>query len=154
MSAAQTAGTVLRFPGGEHIPQTLPAETLVAHALEWHRVAQMHHFSARVAIARGDFDLAVSQLVHEHGKVVQALALMKEARGLPAGKRQLELAALQLVLSAVNDELAFLPGVTADDTANALEDAAERIDNVQARLLTMADGYRSNADADRDESPE
>ena len=30
----------------------------------------------------------------------------------------------------------------------------ERVDNVQARLLTMADGYRSNAYADHDESPE
>lgn len=154
MSAVQVAGTLLRFPGGEHIAPESTSEALTAQALEWHRVAQEHHFRARVAIARRDYDAAVSELVHEHGKVVQALAIMKEARGLPRGKRALELAALQLVLGAVGDELAFLPGVTADDTANTLEACVERVDNVQARLQNLADGFRSTADSNRDESPE
>ena len=124
MSAVQVAGgKLLQFPGGDHFAPELPAEKLTAQALEWHRIAQMHHFNARIAMARGDFGAAANELVHEHGKVLQALAIMKELRGLPLGKRALELQALQLVLSAVNDELAFLPGVTAEDTADYLRDA-------------------------------
>jgi hypothetical protein len=147
MSAAQIAGLLLSFPGGEHIPQTPSSAVLVAQAKEWCALAAEHHFGARVALARGDLDAAVKHLVHEHGKVLQAIAIVKEARGLPIGKRALELEALQLVLSAVGDELAFLPGVTADDTAKTLEAAAERVDNVQARLLGMAEGYRSNSES-------
>jgi hypothetical protein len=154
VSAEQIAGTLLRFPGGEHITPAPTQDALVEQARDWHRIAQMHHFNASVALARGDLAAAVNEMVHERGKIDQALAIAKEARGLPRGKRALELAALQLVLGAVNDELAFLPGVTADDTAKSLEDAAERVDNVQARLLNMAEGYRSAAASDRDESPE
>lgn len=159
MQAANNAslpatGTVLRFPGGEHLTPVPTSEDLTAQALEWHRLAQMHHFSARVSMARGDVDAAVQELVHERGKLDQALAIMKEARGLPRGKRQLELAALQMVLDAVNGELGFLPGASAEETARSLEDAAERVDHVQARLLTMAEGFRSNATNDRDESSE
>lgn len=145
---------MLRFPGGEHVPPTPSPETLTGQALEWHRLGQLHHFNARVAIARGDLDTAVSELTHEHGKVLQALAIMKEARGLPRGKRQLELAALQLVLGAVTDELAFLPGAKPDATARALEDSAERLDNAQSRLLTMAEGFRLEAEGSRDEASE
>lgn len=154
MSAAQQIGTLLRFPGGEHVTPVPTTEALTAQAIEWHRLGQLHHFNARIAIARGDLNTAVAELTHEHGKVLQALAIMKEARGLPRGKRQLELAALQLVLGAVSDELGFLPGVTPDASARSLEDAAERVDHVQARLLTLADGFRSNAASERDEASE
>ena len=154
MSAAQVAGTLLRFPGGGHVAPTPSSEALIEQAREWHQLAAMHHFNVRMAMARGDIDTAVNELVHEHGKVLQVLSLVKEARGLPRGKRALEFEALQLVLSAVGDELAFLPGVTAGDTANTLEAAAERVDNVQARLLSMAEGFRSNEQTELDEGSE
>lgn len=154
MSAAQVAGTLLRFPGGELIAQKPSVETLVQQAKEWNAIAQDHHFGARVAIARGDYAAAVKHLIHEHGKILQAIAILKEASGRPRGKRQLELMALQLVLSAVGDELGFLPGVTADDTANTLEACVERVDNVQARLQNLADGFRSSGASERDESSE
>jgi hypothetical protein len=155
VSAAQVAGgTVLRFPGGGHVTPVPTTDELIDQAREWHRLAQLHHFQAGVALARGDVDLAVQEMTHERGKLDQALAIAKEARGLPRGKRQLELAALQLVLGAASDALGFLPGATADATARSLEDAAERIDNVQSRLLTLAEGFRLNAAGERDEASE
>jgi len=147
VSAAQVVGALLRFPGGEHIPQPPSEEALVAQAKEWGELAATHHFGARIAIARGDYSAAVNHLVHERGKIDQMIAIMKEARGLPTGKRALELEALQLVLGAVKDEFAFLPGVTGDDTANTIEAAAERVDNIQARLLTLAEGFRHNTES-------
>lgn len=154
MSAAQVTGTLLRFPGGEHVAAAATTETLTETARGWHRDAQAQHFSASVALARGDLDAAVAAMVHERARLDQALTIAKEARGLPRGKRALERVAMQLILVAVSDELDFLPCVTAADTANTLESAAERLDNVQARLLNMAEGYRLTADSDRDESPE
>lgn len=155
MSAAQVAGAVLlQFPCGVHMTPVPSKDDLLAQARDWHRLAQLHHFQAAVALARGDVDLAVTELVHERGKLDQALAIAKEARGLPRGKRQLELMALQLVLDAVSGNLGFLPGASAEATARSLEDEAERIDNVQERLLQMAEGLRLGADSARDESTE
>lgn len=145
MSAAQATGVLLQFPGGEHVAPVASTETLIETARGWHRDAQIHHFNASVALARGDADAAVIAMVHERARLDQALQIAKEARGFPRGKRQIELMVLQLVLTAVNDELGFLPGVTADDTANTLEACVERVDNVQARLQTLAEGFRSNA---------
>jgi len=151
VSAAQVAGQLLSFPGGEHIAPVPTNEALLKQAQEWMHLAQEHHFAARICIVRGDLDGAVQHLTHERGKVDQALAIARELRGLPRGKRAREVAALQLVLYAVGDELGFLPGA---DMAASLETSAERVDNVQARLLNMADAIRSNSATSLDEASE
>lgn len=155
MSAPQTAGMVLNFPSGQqHIAIPPSNDALLTQAKDWHELAQTHHLGARVSIARGDWDAALKHLVHEHGKIVQVIAIMKEVRGLPRGKRARELEALQLVLSAVHDDLTFLRGTSPEETARHIEATAERVDHVQARLLNLADGIRSSARAELDESTE